>query len=84
MYLDLLAADPQVLISFVRLLMSPPESSFPGLFHHRPQKPVGQWSFFIPDPSLGAWASWRQAAGHQAFSLVGQIHAKHYSCHDHA
>lgn len=31
-------------------------------------------ALFIPDPSLGAWASWRQCVGHSSFSLIGQTH----------
>lgn len=34
--------------------------------------PVG--ALFLPDPSIGAWASWRQATGAHRFSLIGQIH----------
>ena len=29
---------------------------------------------FIPDPSIGRWANWRQQRGATACSLVGQIH----------
>ena len=34
--------------------------------------PVG--ALFLPDPSIGTWASWRQATGAHRFSLIGQIH----------
>ena len=30
---------------------------------------------FLPDPSIGRWAQWRQPVGSAAFSLIGQIHA---------
>ena len=30
--------------------------------------------FFLPDPSIGRWAQWRQPVGPAAFSLIGQIH----------
>ena len=29
---------------------------------------------FLPDPSIGRWAQWRETAGANAFSLIGQIH----------
>ena len=29
---------------------------------------------FLPDPSIGRWALWRQPVGSSAFSLIGQIH----------
>ena len=29
---------------------------------------------FLPDPSIGRWAQWRQTVGADAFSLMGQIH----------
>lgn len=29
---------------------------------------------FLPDPSIGRWAQWRQSVGADAFSLMGQIH----------
>ena len=29
---------------------------------------------FLPDPSIGRWAQWRQPVGSAAFSLIGQIH----------
>ena len=37
-----------------------------------PCKPWG--GFFLPDPSIGRWAQWRQPVGSAAFSLIGQIH----------
>ena len=38
-------------------------------------KPYQAWGgLFIPDPSIGRWAQWRQPVGPAAFSLIGQIH----------
>jgi len=38
-------------------------------------KPYQAWGgLFIPDPSIGRWAQWRQPVGSAAFSLIGQIH----------
>ena len=37
--------------------------------------PCRAWGgFFLPDPSIGRWAQWRQPVGSAAFSLIGQIH----------
>ena len=36
---------------------------------------VASWGgLFLPDPSIGRWALWRQPVGASAFSLIGQIH----------
>ena len=36
---------------------------------------VALWGgLFLPDPSIGRWALWRQPVGASAFSLIGQIH----------
>jgi len=38
-------------------------------------EPYQAWGgLFIPDPSIGRWAQWRQPVGPAAFSLIGQIH----------
>ena len=38
-------------------------------------EPCKRWGgFFLPDPSIGRWAQWRQPVGSAAFSLIGQIH----------
>ena len=38
-------------------------------------EPCRAWGgFFLPDPSLGRWAQWRQPVGSASFSLIGQIH----------
>ena len=38
-------------------------------------EPCRTWGgFFLPDPSIGRWAQWRQPVGPAAFSLIGQIH----------
>ena len=43
-----------------------------GLIDPEPCRPWG--GFFLPDPSIGRWAQWRQPVGPAAFSLIGQIH----------
>ena len=43
-----------------------------GLVHPQPFRDWG--GLFLPDPSIGRWAQWRQTAGAEAFSLIGQIH----------
>ena len=43
-----------------------------GLLDPEPCKTWG--GFFLPDPSIGRWAQWRQPVGSAAFSLIGQIH----------
>jgi len=36
---------------------------------------IAPWGgLFLPDPSIGRWAQWRQTAGAARFSLIGQIH----------
>lgn len=38
-------------------------------------EPFRAWGgLFLPDPSIGRWAQWRQPVGPAAFSLIGQIH----------
>ena len=43
-----------------------------GLVDPAPYAALG--GLFIPDPSIGRWARWRQAIGSERFSLIGQIH----------
>ncbi len=43
-----------------------------GLVDPAPYAAIG--GLFIPDPSIGRWARWRQAIGSKQFSLIGQIH----------
>ena len=43
-----------------------------GLLNPEPCKAWG--ALFLPDPSIGRWAQWRQPVGASAFSLIGQIH----------
>jgi starch synthase len=43
-----------------------------GLLDPFAVKPWG--GLFLPDPSIGRWAQWRQPVGPAAFSLIGQIH----------
>ena len=38
------------------------------------QRPAANGVGFLPDPSIGRWAQWRQPVGSAAFSLIGQIH----------
>ena len=63
--LDLLAADPQVL-DFLRSSVDEPYRNHRFWFCSitDPKSLSANGALFIPDPSLGAWASWRQAAGH--------------------
>ena len=38
-------------------------------------EPCSAWGgLFLPDPSIGRWAQWRQPVGSASFSLIGQIH----------
>ena len=39
-----------------------------------PASLIQNGALFVPDPSIGSWAGWRQSVGDQAFSLIGQIH----------
>ena len=73
--LALAHADPQKLLGLQPWLE---ESGFQGqlkpmgLVHPQPFRDCG--GLFLPDPSIGRWAQWRQTAGADAFSLIGQIH----------
>ena len=73
--LALAHADPQQLLSIQPWLE---ESGFQGqlkpmgLVDPHPFRDCG--GLFLPDPSIGRWAQWRQTAGADAFSLIGQIH----------
>lgn len=68
-------ADPQTLLGLQPWLE---DSGFQGqlkslgLVDPRPFRDCG--GLFLPDPSIGRWAQWRQSAGADAFSLIGQIH----------
>ena len=70
-----LARDPQSLLGLQSWLE---QSGFKGklkpmgLVHPQPFRDCG--GLFLPDPSIGRWAQWRQTAGAEAFSLIGQIH----------
>ena len=73
--LDLLAADSK-LLDVLR-------SSLTEKYRHHtlrycsitdPRSLIDNGSLFIPDPSIGSWAAWRQSIGHHSFSLIGQIH----------
>ena len=48
------------------------EVSIHGLVDPLPYAQIG--GLFIPDPSIGRWARWRQVLGAGSFSLIGQIH----------
>ena len=39
-----------------------------------PEGVIPWGGLFLPDPSIGRWALWRQPVGAAAFSLIGQIH----------
>ena len=73
--LALAHADPQSLVGLESWLK---ESGFQGqlkpfgLVDPQPFRECG--GLFLPDPSIGRWAQWRQTAGADAFSLIGQIH----------
>ena len=73
--LALAHADPQSLLGLQPWLA---QSGFQGqlkpmgLVHPQPFGDCG--GLFLPDPSIGRWAQWRQTAGADAFSLIGQIH----------
>ena len=73
--LALAHADPQSLLGLQPWLE---ESGFQGqlkplgLVHPQPFRDWG--GLFLPDPSIGRWAQWRQTAGAEACSLSGQIH----------
>lgn len=73
--LDLVAPEPQQL-ELLRSALAEPYQRH-RLRHCSITDPTSlsaNGALFIPDPSLGAWAAWRQSAGHHAFSLIGQIH----------
>ena len=73
--LALAHADPKCLLGLKPLLE---ESGFQGqlkalgLVDPEPFCDFG--GLFLPDPSIGRWAQWRQTVGADAFSLMGQIH----------
>jgi len=45
-----------------------------GLDLLSPQSVIPWGGLFLPDPSIGRWALWRQPVGAAGFSLIGQIH----------
>ena len=45
-----------------------------GLDLLAPENVIPWGGLFLPDPSIGRWALWRQPVGPSAFSLIGQIH----------
>ena len=45
-----------------------------GLDLLSPEGVIPWGGLFLPDPSIGRWALWRQPVGASAFSLIGQIH----------
>ena len=73
--LDFLASDPQVL-DLLRTSLDAGHQNHQFRFCSitDPSSLIKNGSLFIPDPSLGSWASWRQAVGDHSFSLIGQIH----------
>ena len=45
-----------------------------GLNLLSPEDVIPWGGLFLPDPSIGRWAQWRQPVGASTFSLIGQIH----------
>ena len=62
----------QQLLPFLR------DQGFDGELNHLdllcPEGVIPWGGLFLPDPSIGRWALWRQPVGASAFSLIGQIH----------
>ena len=50
------------------------EGELNGLDLLFPQGVIPWGGLFLPDPSIGRWALWRQPVGASTFSLIGQIH----------
>ena len=73
--LALAHADPQTLLGLQPWLE---QSGFQGQLKPMglgtPPTLSGLRGLFLPDPSIGRWAQWRQPVGADAFSLIGQIH----------
>jgi glycosyltransferase involved in cell wall biosynthesis len=73
--LALANADPVQLQSIKPLLA---QAGFSGKLHCLglidPEHLQPWGGLFIPDPSIGRWAQWRQPVGPASFSLIGQIH----------
>ena len=73
--LALAHADPKMLLGLKPWLE---KTGFQGELHAlglvdpEPFRRFG--GLFLPDPSIGRWAQWRQSVGAGAFSLLGQIH----------
>ena len=73
--IDLLSAHPNQLDSIKSILKEKNiNSNVRWCSITDPQSVVANGALFIPDPSIGMWASWRQAIGDHCFSLIGQIH----------
>ena len=73
--LHLSCSDPGFIRSLKPLLLRAGHSGelrSHGLVDPEPYAQIG--GLFIPDPSLGTWARWRQTVGAASFSLIGQIH----------
>ncbi|MCP9775640.1 glycosyltransferase family 4 protein [Cyanobium sp. WAJ14-Wanaka] len=68
-------AQPSSLQSLMPMLR---QAGFSGELHGlgllEPQAIAPWGGLFLPDPSIGRWAQWRQQAGPASFSLIGQIH----------
>ena len=50
------------------------EGELNGLDLVSPEGVIPWGGLFLPDPSIGRWALWRQSVGASMFSLIGQIH----------
>ena len=73
--LHLAAGDPGSYQSLRPLLLNAGHSGelrIHGIVDPQPYAQIG--GLFIPDPSIGRWARWRQSLGAHSFSLIGQIH----------
>ena len=73
--LHLSSNDPGFIRSLKPLLLQAGHSGelrIHGLVDPKPYAEIG--GLFIPDPSIGSWARWRQSVGASCFSLIGQIH----------
>ena len=73
--IDILSHDTKAL-DILRTHLESESSSIPlrwcSLYH--PNSLLANGALFVPNPSISSWALWRQSIGHNAFSIIGQIH----------
>ena len=73
--LDLLAADPKMIdLMHSSLPHGHNKHSLRYCSIVEPKSLIKNGALFIPDPSIGSWAAWRQVVGNNSFSIIGQIH----------